>query len=266
MDVDLIAAAAPRSDQINADDLIGGPQIVTITEVRKGNSEQPVEIVTAEFGPGRPYRPGKSMTRVLLEVWGPKSGTYVGRRLKLYRDPEITFGPSKVGGIRISHMTDLDKAKAIPLTKTRGKKELFRVEPLPSGLQIISAEEADEIAAAIEKAADRAELNAIGAQLKAFDLADHRGRLQGLWKSRLSELESAPNLGAKPEPDQGTAPTLRDRLVAALVSEGKAEEPEQVGYLSGEFKRPITTLDDLTDAEALEITEFLEGAQNQAHQ
>ncbi len=179
MDVDLIAAAAPRSDQINADDLIGGPQIVTITEVRKGNSEQPVEIVTAEFGPGRPYRPGKSMTRVLLEVWGPKSGTYVGRRLKLYRDPEITFGPSKVGGIRISHMTDLDKAKAIPLTKTRGKKELFRVEPLPSGLQIISAEEADEIAAAIEKAADRAELNAIGAQLKAFDLADHRGRYKG---------------------------------------------------------------------------------------
>ncbi|EGR8727539.1 hypothetical protein I8C78_002919, partial [Listeria monocytogenes] len=51
MDVDLIAAAAPRSDQINADDLIAGPQIVTITEVRKGNSEQPVEIVTAEFGP-----------------------------------------------------------------------------------------------------------------------------------------------------------------------------------------------------------------------
>ena len=130
-DVDLVAAAAPRSDQLNADDLIGGPRVVTIAEVRKGNSEQPVEIVTAEFGPGRPYRPGKSMIRVLIEVWGPKSGTYVGRRLGIYRDPDITFGPNKVGGIRISHMSNLDKPKSIPLTKTRGKKELFRVEPLP---------------------------------------------------------------------------------------------------------------------------------------
>ena len=63
--MDISTAAAPRSDQINADDLIGGPQLVTITEVRKGNDEQPVEIVTAEFGPRRPYKPGKSMIRVL---------------------------------------------------------------------------------------------------------------------------------------------------------------------------------------------------------
>lgn len=129
-DIDLVAAAAPRSDQINADDLIGGPQIVTITEVRPGNSEQPVEIVTAEFGPARPYKPGKSMIRVLIEAWGAKSQPYVGRKLMLYRDPEITFGKDRVGGIRISAMSDLDGPKLIALTKTRGKRAPFRVEPL----------------------------------------------------------------------------------------------------------------------------------------
>ena len=189
-DVDLVAAAAPRSDQINADDLIGGPRVVTITEVRKGNSEQPIEIVTAEFGPGRPYRPGKSMIRVLIEVWGKKSGTYVGRKLVIYRDPEITFGPSKVGGIRISHMSNLDKAKSIPLTKTRGKKEMFRVEPLPDAPPTITNDQAAEIAEEISQASNRDELNAIAAQLKTFDLAVHRDPLFELWKARLAELEN----------------------------------------------------------------------------
>ena len=46
--MDISQAAQPKSDQLNADDLIGGPQLVTITEVRKGSSEQPVEIVTTE--------------------------------------------------------------------------------------------------------------------------------------------------------------------------------------------------------------------------
>ncbi|MGR6579292.1 hypothetical protein ACT89R_01805 [Rhodococcus qingshengii] len=189
-DVDLVAAAAPRSDQINADDLIGGPRVVTITEVRKGNGEQPVEIVTAEFGPGRPYRPGKSMIRVLIEVWGKKSGTYVGRKLVIYRDPTITFGPNKVGGIRISHMSHLDKPESIPLTKTRGKKEPFTVEPLPDAPPTITNEQAAEIADGISQASDRDELNAIAARLKMFDLAVHRDPLFELWKSRLAELEN----------------------------------------------------------------------------
>ncbi len=263
--MDMTDSIAPKSDQLNADDLLAGPRTVQVENVTEGAEDQPVNIHLVEFR-GRPFRPSKSMRRVMVKVWGKESSAYIGKRMTLFRDPEITFGRDKVGGIRISHMSHITKRETLMLTVTRGRRAPYVVEPLPDGPPIITPEQADEIAAAIEKAADRPELNAIGAQLKAFDLADHRGRLQGLWKSRLSELESAPSLDAKPEPDQGTAPTLRDRLVAALVKEGKADEPEQVGYLSGEFKRPITTLDDLTDAETLEITEFLEGAQNQAHQ
>ncbi|GAA1891641.1 hypothetical protein [Williamsia serinedens] len=127
---DLTRAAAPRSDQLNADDLMSGPRTVTITDVRRGNSEQPVELVTAEFGDGRPYRPGKSMIRVLISAWGTKAEDYKGRRLMIYRDPEITFGREKVGGIRISAMSHIDKRLVIPLTVTRGKRSPFVVEPL----------------------------------------------------------------------------------------------------------------------------------------
>ena len=129
--MDISTAAQPRSDQINADDLIGGPQIVTITEVRKGNDEQPVEIVTQEFGPGRPYRPGKSMIRVLIAAWGKEASTYTGRRLMLYRDPSITFGKDAVGGIRISAMSDIKSRLTLALTVTRGRRQPFTVDPLP---------------------------------------------------------------------------------------------------------------------------------------
>ena len=64
--MDLTSTIVPRSDQINADDLLAGPVTVTITEVRKGNAEQPVDVVLDLFGPGRPFKPSKSMRRVMV--------------------------------------------------------------------------------------------------------------------------------------------------------------------------------------------------------
>lgn len=132
--MDLTETIAPKSDQMNADDLMSGPRTFTITEVRKAASpEQPVDIVLAEFPEGRPFKPSKSMRRVMVAAWGKEADAYVGRRLTLFRDPEITFGRDKVGGIRISHMSHLpdNKRMTLALTMTRGKRSPFVVEPLP---------------------------------------------------------------------------------------------------------------------------------------
>lgn len=128
--MDLTQTIAPRSDQINADDLIGGPVTVTVESVVAGNAEQPVDVRLVEF-PGRAYRPSKSMRRVLVAAWGADSTAYTGRRLTLYRDPEVTFGRDKVGGVKISHLSHIDKRLSIALTVTRGKRALHTVEPLP---------------------------------------------------------------------------------------------------------------------------------------
>ena len=50
--MDLTESIIPRSDQINADDLIAGPITVTITDAYPGGAEQPVDITLAET-PGR---------------------------------------------------------------------------------------------------------------------------------------------------------------------------------------------------------------------
>ena len=127
--VDLSLTIEPNSEQVNAEDLLAHPVEVTITGVEKGNTEQPVFIHLAEF-PTRTFRPGKTMRRLLVAVWGPDSRTYAGRQLRLYNDPNVKFGGKSVGGVRISHMSHIDKPVTVQLMVTRGKRAPFTAQPL----------------------------------------------------------------------------------------------------------------------------------------
>lgn len=119
----------PNSEQVNAEDFIGGPRTVTVTGKRQGNTEQPVWFDLAEF-PGRTFRPGKTMRRLMVAAWGPNPADYAGRRMTLYNDPEVRFGKSAVGGIRISHMSHIDGPVTATLMVSRGKRAPFTVQPL----------------------------------------------------------------------------------------------------------------------------------------
>jgi hypothetical protein len=120
----------PRSDQWNADDFIGGPRTFTIAGVKTGVAEQKYDIELVEGG-GRSWRPPLTVLRLLVAGWGDDATAWVGRRVTLFRDPEISFGRDKVGGIRLSHMSDIDTPLSIMLTATRGKRANHTVQPLP---------------------------------------------------------------------------------------------------------------------------------------
>ena len=129
---DLSQTIAPKSDQLNADDLIGGPRTIRVTNVSKMREpDQPIAI-NFEGDGGKPYKPGKSMRRVLVRVWGNDGMAYVGRRMTLYRDDNVQFGGVAVGGIRISHMSDITSAVTMALTVTRANRKPFTVKPLPA--------------------------------------------------------------------------------------------------------------------------------------
>lgn len=127
--MDLTTTTAPRSDQQNFDDYVAGPKVVTIAEVTPGTAEQPAEVHLVEF-PGRPYKPSKSMRRVLVAAWGPDTTTYTGRRMKLVGDPTVKFGGNVVGGIKIAALSDIEKPVKVQLTVTRGKRAPHVVEVL----------------------------------------------------------------------------------------------------------------------------------------
>lgn len=126
--MDISDTLAPNSDQLDAIELVAGPRTFTISEVSRGNAEQPVQIHLAEFP--RPWRPGKSMRRVLVAAWGPDASTYVGRRVTLFCDHSVMFGKEKVGGTRISHLSHIDGPKSVPLLVSRGKSAMYKVNPL----------------------------------------------------------------------------------------------------------------------------------------
>jgi len=127
--MDLTETIAPKTDQQNFDDYLTGPRTVTISGVSKGNAEQPVNVELSEY-PGRPFKPNKSMRRVLVKAWGADSSVYIGRRLTLFGNPDVRYGGKAVGGIEIAAMSHIDKPLIIGLTETRGKKRVFTVQPL----------------------------------------------------------------------------------------------------------------------------------------
>lgn len=139
MNLDIAATTQPKSDQQNFDDYVAGPKTVTVAQAKVfDRPDQPVELHLVEF-PGRPYKPSKSMRRVLLACWGNDPAAYAGRSLTLYGDPTVKFGGKEVGGIKISHMSHLTAPKSVPLTITRGHREPYVVQPLtfsaPDGWQ-----------------------------------------------------------------------------------------------------------------------------------
>lgn len=132
--IDLSDTIAAKSDQLNADDLVGGDKIIKIRDVQVVKNDQPVSI----FFDGedkKPWKPCKSMRRILVMAWGDDGQKYKGRSLSLYLDPKVKWAGQEVGGIRIRAMSDIDKELRVALTVTRGKKEPYIVKKLETSNQ-----------------------------------------------------------------------------------------------------------------------------------
>jgi hypothetical protein len=119
----------PKSDQLNSEQLLYGPLTITVTSVARGSDDQPI-IVHYRNENGRPYKPCKSMRKVLIFAWGEDGNQWIGRSMTLFNDLSVKWAGVAVGGIRISHMTHIDREISLQLTATRGKKEPFIIKML----------------------------------------------------------------------------------------------------------------------------------------
>ena len=198
MSADLRKAIEPKSDQLNAEDFLTADQVFTITGVRVSGGEQPINISVE--GTPKFYRPGKSMARVMAAIWGDDEAAWVGRSMRLYRDPKVRFGGDEVGGIRISEMSHIDKPRTIALTVTRGKRKPYTVHPLSTPLAAAQA------AARRGTEAFTAWWNSDEGKAARTEVKPHIDALKAL----------AEGADAKPDdPDVGEAMSLADRLRAA---------------------------------------------------
>lgn len=127
--MDLSRTIIPKSDQINFEDVQSTPITATIKSVREGSKDQPVFIDLVGFD-GRPYKPSKSMRRVLIDAWTSNGHSWVGKSLTLKGDPSVKFGGVAVGGIKIHAMSDIEGDFSLMLSVSRGKRAEHRVKKL----------------------------------------------------------------------------------------------------------------------------------------
>lgn len=180
---DLTPTIIPKSDQLNADQLIGGPMTVIVSEVRVTTSDEQPVVVHYEGDNGRPFKPCKTMRKLLLAAWGSDGRAWAGRAMTLYNDPAVKFGGSEVGGIRISHLSDIERDIRVSLTSTKGKKALHEVKRMarPSG---------PDHGRAMLLAADAEALKeAFAAAYKSTKDAALRTRYKATYDARLAELQ-----------------------------------------------------------------------------
>jgi len=201
--MDLTAALAPKSDQLDFADLDGSaPQIFTITNVGENNSEladqQPVNIHLAEFP--RVWRPSKGMLRVLADKWGKDVQAWIGRRVELYGDPNVYFGKEKRGGTRISRMSHLPNTKPTLINPRGGKGAYWTVDHLPEiAPEPTPAELAAQVVAALADATTEAEVREWGNRAHGRNLLD-------------LEVDGE---------------TVRNRVAARLAELTQTDEPQQ---------------------------------------
>ena len=149
-------------------------RVVTIAGVTAGTKEQQYDIAIEEDK--RVWRPAVTVLKLLVAAWGDDATEWVGRRAELYGDPTIMFGRDRVGGIRVSRISHIDKPFTASLTETRGKRKAHTVDPLPPADDIDRQLEAHDLAAqvvsALADATTEAEVREWGNRAHARNLLD----------------------------------------------------------------------------------------------
>ncbi|WP_228399528.1 hypothetical protein [Limnobaculum xujianqingii] len=173
--MDLSRTVIPKSDQINFEDVQTIGITAEIKSVRAGNNEQPVWIDLVGFD-GRPYKPSKSMRRVLIGGWGSDGHSWVGKSLTLIGDPNVKFGGVAVGGIKIQAMSHVDGDFSMMLSVSRGKRAEHRVRKLMiKPTEVMTPEDSatyDDIISQMGLCQTLKELKEVGEKLNKISITD----------------------------------------------------------------------------------------------
>jgi hypothetical protein len=125
-------ALAPKSDQLNADDLIATNKTIVISGVNINLGSEQKIIINYHGDNGKPWKPSKGMGRVLTEILGGDPDQWTGQTVELFRNKEIRFGKEKCGGIQICGMSAVHNVTTLLITTSKGKKSSITINPISS--------------------------------------------------------------------------------------------------------------------------------------
>jgi len=237
---DILRTIEPKSDQLNADSLLGRTLTIKVTKVMVsdgGKGDQPVT-VSFEADDGKPYKPCKSMRRVLVFVWGPDVSAWAGRSMTLYRDEHVMFAGAEIGGIRISHMSGIKTPCTLSLTSSRSNRKPYTVQPLTQRRNLLAAPEepVDSLSLVLDghRIAEQgmAELGAFWQRLTPDQKRQAGGAAQlESWKRTAVEADHA----ALVDPPAGRAAGVKDTGAVEPPDAAPASEIKAAAQWGGEW-------------------------------
>jgi hypothetical protein len=231
---DLRFTTMPKSTQLNADQLIVGPMDLIITDVRIGSDDKQPVVIHYENEAGRPFMPCLSMRRVLLAAWGVDGRDWIGKSLRVFHDPQVRFGGEDVGGVRISHMSDIPgKRIELKLTASKGKKLLHtieRMEQQPSGPTIA------HVLQLIATAANGADMKAAKAAAETLKAPADLAEALEAYKARVAELRAKAPV---PKPDV--------RAVADYIADIESATSAETAQLVMDEARSVLNAEDMAE-------------------
>lgn len=166
--MDLRKTIIPKSDQLNADDLIAGSRTIKIRDVKEGDSEQQPVSIYFDGDDNKPYKPCLSMRRLLVQVWGHEGKSYIGKSMTLFLDPSVKWAGVEVGGIRISHVSDITEPTDVLLTVSKGKRRPYTVQPLVVAKKTLTDARFQKALEALEEGKTTVE------KIKEYDLTEEQ--------------------------------------------------------------------------------------------
>jgi len=145
---DISNTLAAKSNQLNAVDL-PRPRVFRVMAVKiGGTTEQPIDVQID--GWPHPWKPCKSMRRVLAAAWGTESDQWLGKAVELYCDPDVLWAGERAGGIRISALSDIPAGGIEVVLRASSKKSAplrFKRLDTTDPLLAVAAERGEDIAA-----------------------------------------------------------------------------------------------------------------------
>lgn len=141
-DVDIRAATKPKSDQLNYETFLTGPQTFTVSKVTPGDRDHPVFIHMVEC-PATPYKPSKGMLKCIAQPdgWGDKSSQWVGKAITLYGDPTVIYGGVEVGGIKVAGLGDIKGDFETLISARRGVRKPHLIKKIKE-IEVVMYDEA----------------------------------------------------------------------------------------------------------------------------
>jgi hypothetical protein len=144
---DISNTLAAKSNQLNAVDL-PRPRVFCILGVSVNNTaDQPVDVRLD--GWPHPWKPCKTVRRILAAAWGTESSEWLGRSVELYCDPDVLWAGERAGGIRVAALSDIPTGGIEVVSRTSRKnssaarfRRLETVDPLIA----VAAERSEDVA------------------------------------------------------------------------------------------------------------------------